>query len=183
MTLKKLNRSKTKPLFKSFILTCRACLLAWVNSCRQEHAYKLANYSARGAIGAVNRDIARCNHTHIHWPSCEARCNHAHIDLDHDLDPKCDLDPKVDLDPKFDLHPKFDLDPEFQLDSEFPHVNSCPCRPPVPEDSRILCVRHLSSILHGQWLPRDDYNQDGKPPCVNRWFGKGKQRVIICNGR
>jgi len=32
-------------------------------------------------------------------------------------------------------------------------------------------------ILHGQWLPRDVYNQDGKPPCVNRWFAFAVLRV------
>src|SRR6218665_3445135 len=35
------------------------CLLACLNSCRQGHVYILANKSARGAIGAMNRDIWR----------------------------------------------------------------------------------------------------------------------------
>src|SRR6218665_815835 len=53
----------TEHIFKSFILACRACLLACLlaclNSFLQRHVYILADKSARGAIGAINRDIWR----------------------------------------------------------------------------------------------------------------------------
>ena len=64
---KKFNFSPKKftmTLFKSFILACRACLLVVKDIV---YMYKLANLSARGAIGAVNRDIWRSQmqpHTH-----------------------------------------------------------------------------------------------------------------------
>ena len=115
--LKQFCHEKCLLIFKSFILTCRACLLV-VNDIVYMYNYisELIRYiEAPSAMLTETSGEARCNHAHRHWPSGEARCNHTHIDLDHDLDLGHDHDPEFDLDPKFDLDPEFDIDPQFDL--------------------------------------------------------------------
>ena len=76
-----LRRDETFTIFKSFILTCRACLSVVKDIV---YMYILESWSARGAIGAVNRCIwlrQMQPHTQRQWPSGEARCNHTHIAL------------------------------------------------------------------------------------------------------
>ena len=90
-------------------------------ACRQGHVYILENYSARGAIGAVNRDVWQSHmqpHTHIdHLAKPDATTHTLTLSTTMTLD--MTLTQNLTLTKKFDLASEFDLDPEFDLDSEF----------------------------------------------------------------